>query len=364
MVETGCRVVRCSDVTIQISVFIITVIDIYTIVFGSHIILTMYSVHLDQDCLSCKFRCIEFEHFVCDICTMRRIPALVIGDSTLDLLGESDCASSGIPRPCLWNLGSVVEALSCDSQSTLLDVRPGSGWCFRDVKHIPSCSVPRGVYLDVMNQLVPIQISIEADGDRVECPESWDWKAMMSVSLLEAMRTNQSVRSLDLEVDFLKRRHLTAIEDSLKENDTLQRFSVRVNCATPCPRRAVSEACRRIMERNMSLRELDIGPPDAFPKLMRFEVEEKLTYSGAMPRRSWSSQWRINLDETVERAIERNRQAWSIAKQLGQVSRSSMHGCRHLGDVGFRRDLLLFFLEEGCQPPPQLLHILKGLPNL
>ena len=126
MVETGCRVVRCSDVTIQISVFIITVIDIYTIVFGSHIILTMYSVHLDQDCLSCKFRCIEFEHFVCDICTMRRIPALVIGDSTLDLLGESDCASSGIPRPCLWNLGSVVEALSCDSQSTLLDVRPGS----------------------------------------------------------------------------------------------------------------------------------------------------------------------------------------------------------------------------------------------
>ena len=50
MVETGCRVVRCSDVTIQISVFIITVIDIYTIAFGSHIILTMYSIHLDQDC--------------------------------------------------------------------------------------------------------------------------------------------------------------------------------------------------------------------------------------------------------------------------------------------------------------------------
>ena len=363
MVETGCRVVRCSDVTIQISVFIITVIDIYTIVFGSHIILTMYSIHLDQDCLSCKFRCIEFEHFVCDICTMQRIPALVIGDSTLGSLGESDCASSGI-RPFRMNLGSVVQALSCDSQSTLLDVRPGSKWFFRDVKHMPRCSVPRGTYPDVVNQLVLFKISIEADGDRVECPESWDWKAMMSVSLMEAMRTNQSVRSLDLEVDFLKRPHLTAIEDSLKENDTLQRFSVRVDCATPCPRRAVSEACRRIMERNMSSRELDIGPPDAFPKLMRFEVEEELTYSGAMPRRAWSSQWRINLGGTVERAIERNRQAWIIAKQLGQVSRSSMHGCRHLGDVGFRRDLLLFFLEEGCQPPPQLLHILKGLPNL
>ena len=96
MVETVCRVVRCSDVTIQISVFIITVIDIYTIVFGSHIILTMYSIHLDQDCVSCKFRSIEFEHFVCDICTMQRIPAL--GDSTLGSLGESACASSGI-RP-------------------------------------------------------------------------------------------------------------------------------------------------------------------------------------------------------------------------------------------------------------------------
>ena len=319
----------------------------------------MYSVHLDQDCLSCKFRCIEFEHFVCDICTMQRIPALVIGDSTLGSLGESDCASSGI-RPVRMNLGSVVQALSYDSQSTLLDVRPGSKWCFRNVKHLRRCSVPRGTFPDVMNQ----EVSIEADGDRVECPESWDWKAKMSVSLMEAMRTNQSVRSLDLEVDFLKRRHLTAIEDSLKENDTLQRFSVRINCATRCPRRAVSEACRRIMERNMSLRELDIGPPDAFPKLMRFEVEEELTYSGAMPRRAWSSQWRINLDGTVERAIERNRQAWIIAKQLGQASRSSMHGCRHLGDVGFRRDLLLFFLEEGCQPPPQLLHILKGLPNL
>ena len=34
----------------QITVFIITVINIYTIAFGSHIILTMYSMRLDQDC--------------------------------------------------------------------------------------------------------------------------------------------------------------------------------------------------------------------------------------------------------------------------------------------------------------------------
>ena len=107
----------------------------------------------------------------------------------------------------------------------------------------------------------------------------------------------------------------------------------------------------------MSLRELDIGPPDAFPKLMRFEVEEELTYSGAMPI------WRINLGRTVEEAIERKRRAWIIAKQLGQVSRSSMHSCQHLGDLVFRRDLLLFFLEEGCQPPRMMLSVVKGLPK-
>ena len=81
-------------------------------------------------------------------------------------------------------------------------------------------------------------------------------------------------------------------------------------------------------------------------------------------RRTSGPFWQVDLGATVKEALERNRQAWIIAKQLGQVSRSSMHGCRHLGDVGFRRDLLLFFLEEGCQPPPQMLHILKGLPNL
>ena len=107
----------------------------------------------------------------------------------------------------------------------------------------------------------------------------------------------------------------------------------------------------------MCLRELEIGPLDALPLPARFEVEGALAYSGAMPI------WQVDLGETVTEAIERICRAWIVAKRLGQVSRSSMHGCRHLGDVGFRRDLLLFFLEEGCQPPPQLLHILKGLPK-
>ena len=61
--------------------------------------------------------------------------------------------------------------------------------------------------------------------------------------------------------------------------------------------------------------------------------------------------------------VDRNEQAWTVAKHLGQLNRASMDNCQHLGDVGFRRDLLLFFLEKGCQPPPQMLHILKGLPK-
>ena len=107
----------------------------------------------------------------------------------------------------------------------------------------------------------------------------------------------------------------------------------------------------------MCLRELDIGPFDALPLPGRFEVEGELAYSGAMPI------WQVDLGAPVTEAIERNRRAWILAKRLGQVSRSSMHGCQHLGDIVFRRQLLLFFLKEGCQPPPQMLHILKGLPN-
>ena len=107
----------------------------------------------------------------------------------------------------------------------------------------------------------------------------------------------------------------------------------------------------------MYLRELDIGPFDALPLPGRFEVEGELAYSGAMPI------WQVDLGETVTEAIERNRRAWIVAKRLGQVSRSSMHGCQHLGDIVFRRQLLLFFLEEGCQPPRMMLSVAKGVPK-
>ena len=73
---------------------------------------------------------------------------------------------------------------------------------------------------------------------------------------------------------------------------------------------------------------------------------------------------RVRLGTTVTGAIERNEQAFVVAKALGQVSRSSMHGCPHLGDIGFRRQLLLFFLQKGCQAlPRQMLYIAEGLPK-
>ena len=78
----------------------------------------------------------------------------------------------------------------------------------------------------------------------------------------------------------------------------------------------------------------------------------------------WSRETgKVDLGATVAEAIERNRQAFAVAEVLGQVSRSSMHCNSHLGDFAFRRQLLLFFLPEGCQPPRMMLSVAKGLPK-
>ena len=80
----------------------------------------------------------------------------------------------------------------------------------------------------------------------------------MSIALFEAMKTNKTVRSLNVCVASLEEPHLTAIVDSLLENDTLQTFSVCAGCANACPIEDVDAAFLRILERNMCLRELDI----------------------------------------------------------------------------------------------------------
>ena len=270
------------------------------------------------------------------------------------------------------NLDSVVQALRCNSASTLLGcfaVRPGSDWFFafhRVNQYLEPEDV--GGRPDVMNQVVRFEVGIEDGTYEVVFEHIWDDENLVSRALLEAMQTNKTVRSLDLIVDYLEEPHLKAIVDSLLENDTLQAFSMRARCAIACPIEDVRAAFKRILERNMCLRDLHIQsvklvlvPIDAEGELIVYRKgdpfcqlvvdEEGLPY------------WSVKLGATVTKAIDRNERAWIVAKHLGQLNRCSMEGCQHLGDIEFRRQILVFFLQKDCQAPPrQMLHIAGGLP--
>ena len=252
------------------------------------------------------------------------------------------------------HIGLLVQALRFNSSSALLGVRPGSEWKFGVDRLLcfepDECGPP-----DVMSQTVLYEIIIEEGNSKVAFEHFWDDGGnAVSIALLEAMRTNKIVRSLDMYVENLEELHLTAIVDSLLENDTLQSFSVCADyCAIHSPFEAISEAFLRILKRNMCLRDVDITC--LMPVPLGDDAEDELFYSGA--------DWQEDLGATVMEALERNRQAFVVATRLGQVSRSSMHGSPHLGYVGFRRQLLHYFLEEGCQPPRQMLHIATGLPK-
>ena len=259
-------------------------------------------------------------------------------------MGDLSTRASAVTRalqPCV-NLGSVVQALRDNSSSTLLAVRHGSE-CYFLIRQnrVPFPEPDEGGQRDVMNQLVAFEVRIQQGKDVVEFEQVWDTENLVSIALLEAMRTNNNVRTLELAVDYLEESHLPAIEAALLKNDTLQSFSVWAECAIRCPIQPVRAAFERILERNMCLRKLDIGPLDHF----------------------WPKHWKVDLGATVTEAIQRNRQAFAVAEALGRVSRSSMHCYPHLGDIGFRRQLLLFFLQEGCQPPRMMLYVAKGLPK-
>ena len=265
---------------------------------------------------------------------------IIVSISQPKTMGDLSTYASSVTRAFQSdvNLGSVVQALCRNSSSTSLAVRHGSDWFFALVRHL--CLEPDASgQPDVMNQVVPFEVSIEEGNSKVAFEHVWDDGGnLVSIALLEAMRTNKTVRSLDLFVDCLEETHLTAVGDSLLENDTLQPFSVFAGCAIAGPIDDVKATFLRILERNMCLRDLDV----------------RLTRSGY---------WEVDLGPTVKKAIERNRGAWIVAKHLGQLNRSSMHGGLHFGDMGFRRQLLLFFLQKGCQAPPMMLYIAEGLPK-
>ena len=179
------------------------------------------------------------------------------------------------------NIGSVVQALRGNSSRTLLDVRNGSRWRFKFTRF------PTRNYLQ--------------------------WEGS------------------------LEERHLTAIEDSLLKNDTLQSFAFFAGHEFGFPNHlALHETIRdtfeRILQWNMCLVEISI-------RCVRS----------------------VNLGPKVTKAIERNKRAWTVAKHL--VNRSSADAWQNLGDIVLRRMVLCFFLANGCQEPPrQMLHIAGGLP--
>ena len=251
------------------------------------------------------------------------------------------------------HLGSVVHALRCNSERKLLAVRPGSDWFIALDQWVDLFSAEGRP--DVMNQVVPFEVSVEEGTHKVAVEHVTEVHGNLTcIALLEAMRSNKTVRSLKLFVDCLEDTHLTAIGDSLLENDTLQSFSVYAACAIACRIHKVEATFSRILERNMCLRNLDVRLAGAWNG--HWQVERSLAIGGTDGRR-------VDLGPIVKKAIERNREAWIVAKHLGQLNRRGMHGCQNLGDILFRRRILLFFLQKECQVlPRQMLHIAMGLP--
>ena len=250
-------------------------------------------------------------------------------------------------------LGSVVQALRGDFSNTLHVVSHGSECTFCVLQRIGRRRqrIGRRRQSDVMNQLVTFKVPVEQGKNCFEFEPVWDVENLVSISLLEAMQTNKTVRSLVLIVNSFEESHLEAIVCSLLKNDTLQSFFVRAYCDIGLDNstQTLRAAFEKILDRNMCLRSLQIS------HVVRQEDD-----AGEL---IWSRVERVDLGPTVAKAIERNRQAFAVAEELGRVSKSCTLCYPDFGDIEFRRELLLFFLEEGCQPPRMMLSVAKGLPK-
>ena len=262
-------------------------------------------------------------------------------------MGDQGTQASSVTRAFQpWQLGSVVQALRGDSSNTFPVVSHGSECTFCVLQHIG-----RRRQSDVMNQLVTFKVRVEQGKDCFEFEPVWDVENLVSISLLEAMQTNKTVRSLVLIVTSFEESHLEAIVCSLLKNDTLQSFFVRAYCDIGLDNstQTLRAAFKEILDRNMCLRSLQIS------HVVRQEDD-----AGEL---IWSRVERVDLGPTVAKAIERNRQAFAVAEELGRVSKSCTLCYPDFGDIEFRRELLLFFLAEGCQPPRMMLSVAKGLPK-
>ena len=288
------------------------------------------------------------------------------------MMGGLRISGSSVTRayPTRVYLCSVIQALRCNSSRLLPVVRPGPVCIF--VIRQDRILFPKPDKADVMNQLVACEITHGQSKDCIEFgPIVWDFGNLVNISVLRAMQTNTTVRSLVLDLDVIEESHLWAIEAALLKNDTLQSFSVWADDGIRCPFEAVRAAFERILKRNMCLRKLFIGPFDSLSdgpdRLFHDEAGERLPEGFIEDElrsgEHWHESWQVDLGDTVNEAIKRNCQAFAVAEALGRVSRSSMLCFPHFGDIQFRLQLLLFFLEEGCQPPRMMLSVAKGLPK-
>ena len=86
------------------------------------------------------------------------------------------------PAPYV-RLGSVVRALRCNSSNTLLVVRPGSEWSFV-LYNIGIAGEPKDApgQLDVMDQIVSFEPSVEKGIYQVDFERIWDARNLVSIA--------------------------------------------------------------------------------------------------------------------------------------------------------------------------------------
>ena len=127
-----------------------------------------------------------------------------------------------------------------------------------------------------------------------------DPQNQLTITLLEAMRTNKTVRSLELWVRYLREEHLTVISDLLLENDMLQSLTIHVE-----------EKSFSITDMRMTfLREMD----------WNISLQEFAIRCLKSVHEEWDDDadldWKVDLGASIYQAISRNREAFAMARRL------------------------------------------------
>ena len=153
------------------------------------------------------------------------------------------------------NLSEVVKALQCNSTSTLTTPLRRGCWCWWFGLHADS------EHVDVMKQQITMQVI--PSKHLILFHQIQDHKQDASRALLQAMMTNTTVRNLILRVDFLEEPHLTATVHAFVDNHALRCLKICAWEDIRCSEDAIRMAFEKIMEKNMSLRKIQVQDGDA-----------------------------------------------------------------------------------------------------